>query len=118
MTKLTVLSNPRSGREDEFNTWYDEVHVPDLLAVPGVRAVSRYKVHAVPGAPAAPHGYLAIYELDGDPDAVLAELAARGADGRISTSDALDAEHVRLDTWEPLGGGGETRAPVSPALPS
>ena len=27
-----VFSNPAEGKEDEFNEWYDTVHIPELLA--------------------------------------------------------------------------------------
>ena len=26
-----VFSNPVEGKDDEFNDWYDNVHIPDLL---------------------------------------------------------------------------------------
>ena len=100
--KLVVLSNPREGREDEFNKWYDEVHLPDLLAIPGVTAGARYRVHHLEGMPSPAYRYLAIYELDGEPEAVLAEMGARRADGRNVASDSVDAEHASLTAWEPL----------------
>lgn len=103
MAKLTVLSNPRPGREQEFNQWYDEVHVPDLLKVPGIAGVERFRLHALPGAPTAAHGYLAVYELDGDPEAVLAAMAAHSAESGIATSDALDTETIRMDCWDTVG---------------
>jgi len=37
-----VFSNPVEGKEDEFNEWYDNVHVPELLAVPGMVSATRY----------------------------------------------------------------------------
>jgi hypothetical protein len=30
-----VFTNPVPGREDEYNKWYDERHVPDVVGVPG-----------------------------------------------------------------------------------
>ena len=33
---LLVLSNAGDGKEDEFNDWYDNVHVPHMLNVPGI----------------------------------------------------------------------------------
>ncbi|HEX76953.1 MAG TPA: hypothetical protein G4O03_00860 [Dehalococcoidia bacterium] len=47
-------------REQEFNEWYDRVHVPMVLECPGVMRASRYQiVEPVPGLTK----YLAIYEL-------------------------------------------------------
>ena len=46
------------GREDEFNHWYNEEHLPELLAVPGVLSAARYE--AVSSGPK----HLACYELE------------------------------------------------------
>ncbi|MGD1257001.1 hypothetical protein ACKUT9_22505 [Mycobacterium seoulense] len=37
--RFVVLSNPIEGKDDAFNKWYDEVHVPEVLDVPGVVAI-------------------------------------------------------------------------------
>jgi hypothetical protein len=50
--------NPPAGREGEFHAWYDEVHIPARLAVPGFQRATRY--WAVEGEPS----HLAVYELD------------------------------------------------------
>lgn len=55
------------GTEPEWNRWYSERHIPDLLSVPGWLATRRYT--AVSGAPK----YLTIHELEspqvfGSPD--------------------------------------------------
>ncbi len=39
---MLALTNSVPGREAEFNGWYDEVHVKDLVAVPGIVAAQRY----------------------------------------------------------------------------
>lgn len=50
--------------EDEWNQWYDNVHLPSILACPGFRTGSRYKADAT-GTPR----YLTVYQLE-RPDAV------------------------------------------------
>ena len=55
---LTVRLNTPPDHEKDFNTWYDEDHVPALVGVPGVYCARRY--HAVDGDPK----YLAIYEMN------------------------------------------------------
>ena len=32
---FVALTNPVPGKEAEFNKFYDEIHVPDVLAAPG-----------------------------------------------------------------------------------
>ena len=42
---LLAFTGPKSPElEDEYNEWYDSVHLPDVLAVPGVRSARRFKL--------------------------------------------------------------------------
>lgn len=63
---LVVLTHPVEGREDEYNDWYSNDHLTDVLAAAGFQAAQRYKF--VPsGLSRKPHApYLAIYEVDAD----------------------------------------------------
>lgn len=82
---LLVQSEPRDGRDDEYNQWYDDEHLPDVLTVPGFVAARRFA--AVPGVhgelPA--HRYLAIYEIEtDDPTAALAALSTAARSMNLS----------------------------------
>jgi hypothetical protein len=88
---LLVQSEPRDGRDDEYNQWYDEEHLPEVLEVAGFVAARRFV--AVPGVhgelPA--HPYLAIYEIEtDDPAATLATLST--AARSMSLSPAFNRE--------------------------
>jgi hypothetical protein len=91
---LVVQSSPAGpDREDEYNKWYDETHIPQILTIPGVVSARRYRLHD--GFPTAPstRGYLAIYEIEADDLAApMKELGARSADGRSTTTDAVQAD--------------------------
>ena len=95
---LVVFSNPVAGREDEYNEWYDNTHIPEVAAVPGVTSATRFTPKDAD--PSAKHGYLALYELDRPGDEVMADIATRMADGRIVMSDALDMATVDMKIWE------------------
>jgi hypothetical protein len=92
---LHAYSNPASPEaEAQFNTWYDEVHLKEVLAIPGVRSATRYRLAEVnPFSPE--HRYLAVYELDIEPAAMLAELGS----GRLSTTDTIDTAGARMAFW-------------------
>jgi hypothetical protein len=66
MTKFAMLtfSNAVEGQEDEFNRWYDEVHLTEMLALPGFVAGQRFE--QAPGMPAGPARFLAVYEIETD----------------------------------------------------
>lgn len=59
-TKFVYLVRSEFGsseREDEWNEWYDTVHVPDMLSVPGVERAERFAKPDGSGA------YVAIYDF-------------------------------------------------------
>jgi hypothetical protein len=63
-----VPSGPASPeRTAEYKQWYDDVHIPDVLKVKGVKAASRYRVAPSMGG-GTPDGsqFMAIYEVEVD----------------------------------------------------
>jgi hypothetical protein len=93
---LLVQSQPRPGQETEYHRWYEQQHIPDILAVAGVKSAARYA--AVPTSfPGPEMPYLAIYEIEcDDPQALMAEMDRRGAAGLMPVSDAIDVERVKV----------------------
>lgn len=65
---LLVFSNAAPGRETEYNAWYDEIHIPDVLRLPGVVSARRFRLSAEQLDPASgpAAAYVATYELDID----------------------------------------------------
>lgn len=51
------------AREEEFNHWYNTVHVPDVLETPGILRATRYKSDEVPEGR---WHYLAVYDVETD----------------------------------------------------
>jgi len=56
-------ANCDPAREAEFNDWYDNTHVPDVLATPGYRRARRYVNREFRDGRGK---YLAIYDIDTD----------------------------------------------------
>jgi hypothetical protein len=73
---MVVLTDPTPGLEDDYNQWYER-HVAEVLTLKGVVAAQRFRL--VPGISDGdcPHGYLAIYEIEGDVAAAKAAVAVR-----------------------------------------
>jgi hypothetical protein len=94
---FVVQSNAAAGREDEFNDWYTNVHIPDALAVAGFVSAQRFRISGTqrPGAGPYPFEYLTVYEMEGDPREALAALATAVPGMRISSAMAEDRKlHV------------------------
>ena len=89
---MVVHSRPSDpAREDEYNDWYSNTHLPEVCAIPGIVAARRYKVHDGVGSPE--HAYLAVYEIDADDvTGPVQELRARSASGRMRMSDVLQLD--------------------------
>jgi len=107
-----ALTNPIEGEDDAFNKWYDTQHVPEVLDVPGVVAAQRYDIAElkVPDdqdlpaqLPAPTHRYMVIYELDNEPDVVMAEFLKRVMAGTLSLGEWLDLATISLTGWAPRG---------------
>jgi hypothetical protein len=89
--KWLVFTNCIPGREDEFNRWYDEIHIGDLLRVPGIVGAHRSVISPAQASMAtgdvelcgpedigARYRFLAIYEIEAeDPLTVLNEIKRR-----------------------------------------
>ena len=104
--QMVIRLNAAPGRDAEFNAWYDE-HIGHVLAVPGFVASRRYRI-------AQAHGgrrftYCTVFDIDTDAiGAVMADLQAKAADGRLPLSAALDPEvefEVLQAMTEPGAGG-------------
>jgi hypothetical protein len=86
-----VFTNCAPGREEAFARWYDEVHIGDLLRVPGMIRASRSTLSPAqatmetgeielcgPERIGARFRYLAVYEFEAsDPKTVLGEVQTR-----------------------------------------
>ncbi len=85
---LVVLTNPVAGKEDEYNAWYSDIHLREVVDIPGFVSAQRFKLADAQMGPAGDHRYLAVYEVEGDPADALAALKAARPD--LQMSDALD----------------------------
>jgi hypothetical protein len=91
----TDCSDP--SREDEFNDWYNNVHVPDMLETPGMISATRWENIFPRGNKR--RKYIALYELETDDiekfDQTLRENGRRSKErGRLSDLIVLDPPEV------------------------
>lgn len=94
---LVVLTNPVAGREEEFNSWYNNQHVPDVLKIPGFRSAQRFKLAQPDGSP---YKYLALYEVETDDLArTLGELPARAGGPDMVLSESFDINQASAVPW-------------------
>ena len=105
---LLVFTKPVSDdREDAFNRWYDNHHVPDVVGIEGFTSGTRYHISeqqnraGVETSTIADLPYLAAYEIDADdPTTAIQNLLAgqRDEQGRrldfVYEDETLDRDTV------------------------
>jgi hypothetical protein len=96
------------GEEDAFNAWYAR-HIDEVLAVPGVKDVQRYRASTTQAPGAAPplREWLAVYHLAGDVQATLGEIVRRRAEGEWSPRVSMVDATISMAVFEPLTPAGE-----------
>jgi hypothetical protein len=101
--KMVVMSRPTEGREDEYNDWYQNVHLRELVALQGFKSAQRFRLaRSLVEGQADP--YLSVYEIETDDiDAVLQNLRSTAEQGRITMSDSLDLAHTSAVVYEEFG---------------
>lgn len=93
-----ALANAASDDvHEDFNTWYDAVHMQEVLALPGVKSARRFKLapaQIMPGDDGGGKSYLALYEVEVDDWQDLSDaMQAAFANGGIT----IDGELLQLD---------------------
>ena len=88
--KLIVLSRPVAGREDEYNDWYQNTHLQQVVTIDGFRSAQRFRLREGLSEDGAAAPYVVIYEIESDnPSAALAELKRRAGTALLPISNSL-----------------------------
>jgi hypothetical protein len=94
---LALANAANDDVHDDFNQWYDAVHMQEVLALPGVKSARRFKLadtQIMPGDDAAGRRYLALYEVEVDDWQDFADANQTAfAEGRIT----VDTNLLELD---------------------
>jgi len=88
---------PEGVTDEEFSEWYD-AHLPEILSIPGFVSAQRFRLEPVVRDAVEPttYRYLALYEIVGDTDTLLAEMRKR----QLGTVDSY-AERKEVDSSGP-----------------
>lgn len=98
---VVVLTEPTEGREAEYNDYYEQLHLDEVLATTDMHSAQRFKLAAEQGRP-CPLPYLAVYEVEADDaSSVLANLNA-SREQRIQ-SDALNRKTAGVWVFSEIG---------------
>lgn len=98
---VVVLTEPIAGREAEYNDYYENLHLDEVLATTDWTSAQRFKLTDQQGMK-CPLPYLAIYEVEAeDASQVLPNLNATR--GERVQSDALDKRSAGVWVFSEIG---------------
>jgi hypothetical protein len=106
---MVVGSNPTdSAREAEFNRWYTDTHLDDVLKVAGFQVARRYELspaRPMAGTEQSPFRYLAIYDVESDDlEQAGRDLQAALDSGAIPISETFDLSSFSVDFYAAIPG--------------
>jgi len=96
---VIVMSNPVEGKENEYNDWYENTHVDEVLQVQGIATGQRFRVN---DADANGQRYAAVYEIDDDDLDLIMKRVAQAAPNWVK-SDAFDTSTGKMLLLSPIG---------------
>lgn len=106
---MAAFVSPVEGREEEFNKWYEETHLPDALEVEGVLSAMRLEftdVALLPGVCFDQFRYMTVYALDiADEDGfeLIAERLRRQFFGGANAEQSKAAESATKERSSAMG---------------
>jgi len=104
--KYTFLAftNPTPGKEDEYNRWYEEHHLKDVIQCPGFVSARRFRLAATQfefNTVKPAYRYLALYEIETDDiETSLKEIVARAGTADMVMVDAIDMSTLFAPVYE------------------
>jgi len=100
---LVVFTNPVEGREDDYNEWYDNQHLGDVIAAAGFDRAERLRLTDIAPSSEAKHRYLALYQVEtDDPESVFKGLVAAAGTDAMPMSDAIDLASASMGLFETI----------------
>ena len=98
---VLILTEPTEGNEDEFNDYYENLHLREVLDSTELQSAQRFKLAAEAGE-GCPLPYLAVYETQADSaQDVIDNLNATRS--QRQQSDSLNRRTGRVWVFEEIG---------------
>lgn len=92
--RLIALSKPVEGKEQEFNDWYDNTHIPEILSLPGMTAAQRFKLTQPLGPQPESFPFLTVYEAETDDiGGTIGALVQAAQSGKLTPTEASDKQN-------------------------
>jgi hypothetical protein len=102
-TYYIVYSNPMPGKDAEFNDWYTDVHLAEVLQIDGFISAQRFQLAEPQVVDDQPYRYMAMYEIENDNiEKTIQNVMA--ASGGLQMTDAMDTDKVHIAIVQSVAG--------------
>ena len=98
---VLVLSEPTEGQETEFNQYYEDLHLDDVLRTTGWKTAQRYQLVDQAGKE-CPLPYLAVYETEADENQTAIEIMNNSRKDRVQ-SKSINKRTAGAWVFEAIG---------------
>ena len=100
---MIVMSNPVDGHEAEYNHWYQNIHLGEMVALPGIRSARRFRrVRNLKETDS--YANVAVYDIETDDvDGVLQGVAEAAGKGQLNMSVSIDTGNAYAVIYEECG---------------
>jgi len=98
---ILILTEPTEGQEDEFNDYYENTHLDEVIETAGWSSAQRFKLAGQAGAD-CPLPYLAVYEAEGE-DAQSIIDGMNETRGQRAQSGSINKKTGRVWVFEETG---------------
>jgi len=99
---FVVLTDPVEGQDDDYNDWYTNQHLGDVVNVEGFISAQRFRLADTDPAQAFSHRYLALYEVETDDLEKVRQALSETPAERMPISPALDRDNAVACYFEPI----------------
>jgi len=89
--KMVVFTNAVEGKDKEYNDWYQNTHLKQIVSIKSFAQAQRFRFHTniIPGS-ANPAQYMAVYDIETDDiNAALGAMGELAASGRMPLPDSM-----------------------------
>jgi hypothetical protein len=94
---LIALVNAVKGKDAEFNDWYSNTHIPEVVALPGFVSAQRFEIA---GDAPTPYRYATVYQIEGSAAEAQTLLFGAGLGG----TQTQDLQQMFFGAFAPIGG--------------
>jgi len=102
-TIMVAFSNPVDGKEDEYNEWYANVHLKEVVQVKGFKSAQRLRLADAQMMEGQAHKYLVIYEMENEDVAgTVANLQAAIGGGQLHMKPVIDEAGLTMSIFQSI----------------